>query len=35
MLANKEVAVELAEEEKYYLIFVRNENKWKHRRMQT
>ena len=35
MLAIKELAVELVEEEKHYFIFVRNENKWKHRRMQT
>ena len=35
MLANKELAVELAEEEKHYFIFVQNENKWKHRRMQA
>ena len=35
MMANKELALELAEEEKHYFIFVHNENKWKHRRMQT
>ena len=35
MLANKELAVELAEEEQHYFIFVQNENKWKHRRMQA
>ena len=35
MLANKELAVELAEEEKHYFIFVQNENKWKHRRIQA
>ena len=35
MMANKELALELAEEEKYYFIFVQNENKWKHRQMQA
>ena len=35
MMANKELALELAEEEKHYFIFVHNENKWKHRQMQA